>query len=131
MSEELEALRRGFRDFWERGDWSAVQNLPRDFVSESDFFFEFRATGPEGFERIFRDLLESFPNAFSNNRFEDLAPGRVLVEVVTGGRAAASGVETQMEFVQVWRFEDGVPRRVDWYRTREQALAAEAAEGDA
>jgi hypothetical protein len=43
-------------------------------------------------------------------------------DVVTRGRGQASGVEAEMKFTQVWRFEDGVARGVVWYESREQAL---------
>jgi hypothetical protein len=129
VSRELDGLRRGFEAFWERGDWRAFAGIPDDFVSESDIFFEFSGTGREEFVRIFRELRETFPDNFSNNRFEDVGPGQVLVEVETGGQAAASGIEARMEFVQLWRFEAGVPRRVEWYRTREEALAAAGSGG--
>jgi ketosteroid isomerase-like protein len=126
VSQDLEALRAGFEAFWEHADWSAVDTLPDDFVSVCDFSFAFNAAGREEFTKVFRDLRETFPDNFSNNRFEDLGPGLVLVEVETGGHGATSGIEAKMEFVQLWRIEDGVARSVHWYRTREEALAATA-----
>ena len=123
MSQELDALRSGFDAWWKRGDTAGFDALPDDFESESRFGLDFRARGREEFVALFRGWKDLWDGLKTNYEFEDLGDGRVLADVVTRGRGPASGVEAAMSFAQIWSFESGVPRRVVWYESRDQALA--------
>ena len=123
MSAELEALQRGYDTWWKEGDPAAFAALPDDFVSESRFGLGFSSTGREEFARMFREWRDFWQELDSSYEFEDLGEGRVLVDVTTQGRGAASGIATEMRFAQVWTFEAGTPRRVTWFASRDQALA--------
>jgi hypothetical protein len=124
VSRELEGLRAGYDALWRHRDFdTAFGALPDDFESRSEFGLDFDSRGPEEFARRFRDWFELWDQLDSSYELEDLGGGRVLVDVVTRGRGQASGVEAEMKFTQVWRFEDGVARDVVWYESREQALA--------
>jgi ketosteroid isomerase-like protein len=126
VSADLERLRRGLDALWKRGDWdTAFAGLPDDFVSRDHAFgVGFDADGPEAFQARFRDWFDAYEDFRSNYELEDLGEGLILNLVDTSGRGRASGVPTEMSFAQVWRFRDGVPRSVDWYRDRAAALTA-------
>ncbi len=134
MSRELELLRGGFDALWQRGDWEAAfRGLEADFEwtpppgwPESAGEGPFR--GREGFERQFRDFLETWEEYETEYELTDLGGARVMVETTIIGRGRGSGATVAWSSAQIWEFEGGRPVRMRWYRSREEALSDLAAQ---
>ena len=63
MSRDVETLRGGFDALWRQGDWSVFEVVPEDFEWKIHGGLEHSSgTGPESFERVFRDWVEVWEN---------------------------------------------------------------------
>jgi ketosteroid isomerase-like protein len=80
--------------------------------------------GVEAFAAQMREFLEQWDDfRIQADSFEDLGDA-VMVTEVQRATGRASGIETKMSFVGLWRFSDGLVTSARWYRDRASALEA-------
>jgi ketosteroid isomerase-like protein len=127
--DDVETIRRGFTLF-NRGQFDAA--LEQVFHPEIEIV---PGVGPllgveriRGRDRVRRFWTEDLPAGFDDFRveavsYEDLGD-IVLVESRYQARGPASGMDIEQTFISVYRFADGLIRRIEDHPTREAALAA-------
>jgi hypothetical protein len=128
------AIRRGFELFNER-NWDVLaRGFPDDFEATDHIPPDgLRTRGPYAL----REITEAAGDrAFADLRFEPLEiitderppnGANVRVRVATKGSGGSSGVPVQAEIAQLWRYEGGIPKRMDQYRTWDEACRAAGA----
>jgi hypothetical protein len=115
-SRDWEAFTRGFPD-----DFEAIDHVPPDAR---------HAYGPDALKQITDANADT---AFAGLRMEpteisvldsDGELVRILVRVDAAGSGGSSGAPVESEIAQLWIFRDGLPVRMEQFRTWEEALAA-------
>ncbi len=115
-------LQKGIEAF-NRGDHEALLAL----LSENVEWKRVDGLPDEGGEIRGREAVREFlkPEVFAAARFEPLeifeAGDTVLARARFDARGAGSGIELGVETYVVYRFEDGLVRRVENWRRREDA----------
>ncbi len=129
--EQIDALKRGFEAF-NRGDWDAALEGFADDVVQRAYFApvtgERSLHGRAAIKRAWEAASEVFGGGgtyrVEAQGFRDLGGGVILVPVRLSGRGTASGVETEVEIVQVWTLRQGLVVRLDQYADEAEALEA-------
>jgi ketosteroid isomerase-like protein len=125
-AEQLAAIETVYRG-WTSGDldralaclapdveWTAIESAPDAGIYR----------GHEGARAYMQDWLDDF-ELMPFEILEVVEAGDRLVLVTRGrARGRASGLETEIEYAQVYSFEHGLLHRIHEYAAREEALAA-------
>jgi ketosteroid isomerase-like protein len=95
-------------------EWTAIEGAPDAGTYR----------GHDGVRAYMQDWLDDF-EVLGFDVLDVIEAGERLVLVTRGTtRGRASGLETQLQYAQVYTFENDLLHRVDEYATREEALAA-------
>ena len=127
-TEDVEVARRAFDSFNRRDLASAVAAFHPDaeWIPYLAALEEHSYRGRDQIEAMWRDVLKNFPD-FRIELVELVTVrGNTLVfEVEFQGMGVASGADTRTTVFQVVSFRDGRVARVEGFRDRREALAAE------
>jgi ketosteroid isomerase-like protein len=126
MSSNLERLRQLYDRFWREGDWSAGEDL---LAPDVDWVMSFGPMTPEAQGRravtaFFREWLEAWDSYDLDYELVEFDDERIVVTGEFRGHGRGSGIETKLEFAQLWQFRDGLAVRQEMFRTAEEAFAA-------
>jgi ketosteroid isomerase-like protein len=126
MSQENVEIVRRLWEAWERRDTEAVLGLyhPAIVWESRDTPLTGSYRGREGVSQYFRDWMEAFEDYDAKAESFIDAGDKVVVKAQLKGRGKASGVEVGMPGWQVYRVEDGLIIRVDFFRSEVAAFQA-------
>jgi ketosteroid isomerase-like protein len=119
--ENVDVIRRLYAAFDDQ-DWEGALGLFDPEVEWSPVEGSFR--GPEGVVAAFAEWIESWEEHLVVAEEFTEASDRVLAVIHLTGRGAASGVEIDQRFFQVYDVRDGKIVRMVEFVTRAQALDA-------
>jgi ketosteroid isomerase-like protein len=128
MSQEnVETVRRGY-EHWLRTGELLLEDADSDFVWDMSTFdgWPERQTYPgiEGARQFLADWAEAWETWEVEVRDHIDAGEQVVTIVRQHGHAKATGVFVEMDFGQVWTFQNGLRTRMQMYASPEEALEA-------
>ena len=127
----VERIRRGYDALWHERDLdAATRGLGPDFEwvvpghPEGDV-----RRGPEAVKAFFAEWLEPWEDADVTYDLSPFGSDRVLAVCTMRGRGRQSGAEVEMQFAQLWTFEDDRLVRMVFYGDADEARAAAGVTG--
>jgi ketosteroid isomerase-like protein len=126
-AENLESVRRGYEHFLATGEPAAHLMAP-GFVWDMSTFRDWpeRQTyeGPDGASEFLADWVSAWED-WRLEVGELIDAGDDVVAIVhQSGRSKTTGLAVDMDFAQVWTYEDGRQTRMRMYADPEEALRA-------
>ena len=127
MSGENEAIVRSIYDHLNRSDIQAVADLCDDKV-ELDMtgrvFNPETYRGREGLERFYQDVTDAWESYVWGVEETRDAGDTVIAMLHCTGQSRAEGPGVDWRVAWAWRFSDGRPVAIKFYRDRAEALEA-------
>lgn len=126
MTENERLLREGY-DAWNRGDWTAMEEVlaPEFEVDATDRVLNpDRYQGIEGFRRLAGEMAEVW-DSWEIEGLEFIEHGEsIFVAHRVRARGKGSGVEVEQTYWSVWTVRDGKGVKLALFVDRDRALAA-------
>ena len=130
-SEDLDLLRRGFARLSAEGYEEMSSFVHPEFVMETPASLAAepqRYEGFDGFRRWWTSFLEVMDSVeLEAKSFEEIEPGRYVVDTTMRAVGGASGIETTQQVVLIVTVRDSKMARIDFATSVEDARAGETA----